>query len=664
MGVDIESGKPGSSKARYSVAIVDGEGRLVYKASEAPLARIIRLAWDYRPSCIATDNVFELAENARDLARIASLLPPETDIVQVTAKPSGGMESLLDSARRAGVELDSKLTPSRTAYIAALIALHGGGSRVRFRGERVLVIVSKGRSPKGGGMSHERYMRRIRASVQRAARKIEEALERAGLDYDLTIRKGRGGYESAVFTVYAPREALRGVVRPHRGVDYAVSIKTVYEGPLEFGGEPGGGEAARRPVILGLDPGVSTGIAILDLNGEPLYVGSGKSLDRGSILSLVSRYGKPVMVAVDTSQVPEAVKKIAAQFNAEVYAPPEDLSVAEKSEIAQRVLGRAPRTPHERDALAAAYKAWLTVKGKVEKVSSYLGRIGLDLSSETVKESVLKGLTVAEAVERQIEKALAERLGGGRGEERRAQEQEAQAPRQCIDPSRIHELEAEKYALQRMVEERDRVIEELERELARLRRRARAEAEAAVRAELDALRARVEMLEGEIDRLRGEVARREDEVAEAVRLIALASRGEVLVPRVLPSATLSSIRREEESNGPLRPGDVVYVGNPWMFEREAVKALAGAGVQAVLLPEASGGLASTLERSGVPVFRLSDYLRGEFRGLLLLDARLRVDAERRRRELEEFRESEARLERLIEEYRRERARLLGREERA
>lgn len=655
MGVDIEAGGPGSSRARYSVAVVDEAGRVLYKASSAPLSRIIRLAWDYRPSCIATDNVFELAENARDLARLASLLPPETRMVQVTARPEG-MEKLGDAARMIGVELDSKPTPMRTAYLAALIALHGGGAEVKFREEKTVIIVSKRRSPKGGGMSHERYMRRIRASVQRAARKIEEALERAGLDFDMTIRRGRGGYDSAMFTVYAPRDALKGIVRPHRGVDYSITIKSVYSASIDFGGEK---EAPRRPVILGIDPGVTTGIAILDLEGRLLYLGSGKGLDRGDILNIVRDYGKPVVVAVDTSQVPDSVRKIASQFNAEVYSPPEDLSVAEKNDIAQRVLGRTPNSTHERDALAAAYKAWATVRGKMEKITNYLDEIGLNLDAETIKESVLRGLTIAEAVERQIEKVIASWSGGR--EEAKVKDgsrQETPRPASAVDASRLHELEAEKYALQRMLEERDKVIKDLESRLAQLRRRAREEAEAAVRSELNALRVRVEALEREIERLREALSEKEDEVREATALIAQASRGEVIVARVLTSATMTSIRREEASNGPLSPGDVVYIRNPGTFEREAVKTLAGIPVLAVLLDEVSGGLASTLERSGVPVFRLSEYLYKTFRGLILVKARIREDAVRRREELEALRASSINLERIVEEYRRERAKQL------
>lgn len=657
MGVDIESGKPGSSRARYSVAIVDPAGRLVYKASSAPLSRLIRLAWDYRPSCIATDNVFELAESVRDLARLASLLPPETKIVQVTAKQMGSMETLGEAARRVRIELDSKPTPAKTAYLAALIALHGGGAEVRFREEKTLIIVSKGRSPKGGGMSHERYMRRIRASVQKATRKIEEALERAGLDFDLTIRKGRGGYDSAVFTVYAPREALKGVVRPHRGIDYSITIKSVYGSSFDFGERKE--EATKRPVILGVDPGITTGIAILDLEGRLLYLGSGKSLDRGTILNIVREHGKPVVVAVDTSQVPDTVKKIASQFNAELYAPPEDLSVAEKNEIAQRILGRTPSSTHERDALAAAYKAWAAVRDKMEKISSYLDKIGLDLDAETIKESVLKGLTIAEAVERQIEKVIAS-WSKHEAETKPQPQPQQEQPRTkaSVDTSRLHELEAEKYTLQRLLEEKDKIIKDLEAQLAYLRRRAREEAEAAIKGELEALRNRVEILEKEIDKLREAIMRKEDEVKEATRLMVLASRGEVIVARTLPSATMASIRREEASNGPLSPGDVVYISNPGTFERDAVKALAEVPVLAVLLDEVTGGLASTLERSGVPVFRLADYLYTKFKGFILVKSSIRDDAVRRRGELEMLRASQVNLERIIEEYRRERARRL------
>ena len=63
MGVDIEEGNPLSSTKRtlYSIIIVDAEGKIIEKQSRAPLSRLIRLAWYYKPKKIAFDNIMEIA---------------------------------------------------------------------------------------------------------------------------------------------------------------------------------------------------------------------------------------------------------------------------------------------------------------------------------------------------------------------------------------------------------------------------------------------------------------------------------------------------------------------------------------------------------------------------------------------------------------------------
>lgn len=49
MGVDIESGSPEGGNARYSLVVIKCGGPLIYKAESSSLARLVRVAWDYRP---------------------------------------------------------------------------------------------------------------------------------------------------------------------------------------------------------------------------------------------------------------------------------------------------------------------------------------------------------------------------------------------------------------------------------------------------------------------------------------------------------------------------------------------------------------------------------------------------------------------------------------
>jgi len=646
MGVDIAEGAPGGRRRPlYAVAIVDGEGRLVASQSGVPLSRVIRLAWDYRPERVAFDNVLELAPSARELERVLSMFPPESVVVQVTLDERGGGRRLRDAARERGIDLGpGKPSPARTAYALAVLAALGEGVPVREVEEKTIITVTRGRSPGRGGQSQRRLERRVRASVHQAAMRIKEALDREGLDYDFSYRESVGGLESATFTVYAPRTRLYGVVRPHRGQDYVVTVKPVYKTRLSLPAA----EAPSRPVILGVDPGITTGVAILGLDGRVLYLGSGKGLDRGSILELVRRYGHPVVVAVDVAHVPEAVRKIASQLGAEVYSPPQDLSTAEKRDLAARAAGKPPVDSHQRDALAAAYKAYTVLRRKLEQVEREVSRLGIEVDVDTVKEAVARGSTIAEALEAAIEERLAPQE---RAEPRPPQR--SPGPRVDVEymASRIAALEAENRALYERITRLERLLEEARMEAERARREARAEL---LRdAEVRALKAAIAALERQVERLRAEARARAEEAARLAEALVRVARGELVLVRVLPSLTARNIRRSEERLGPILPGEVLLVESPSVVEEEALRAVAEAGAAGVVYPAPPPRLA---RRYMVPFVEYGRVERLIVRvsELVLAEARVREELEEERRRMEREREERLSLERIIEEYRRSR----------
>ncbi len=648
MGVDIHSGSPLSSqKPLYAVVIINEEGKIIVSQSGVPLSRVIRLAWDYRPAKIALDNVFELAASVKSLERILDLFPPESIIVQVTIE-DGQPHTIREVARRHGLSIGrGKLDPVRTAYVAAYLAVQGLGEPVRVVEEKTVIVVTKSRSPRGGGYSQQRLQRRVRASVHIAAMRVKEALDRAGLEYDMNYRKSIGGLESAVFTVYAPREKLYGIVRPHRGVDYQVIVKPVYRTRISLGRARARPET---PIIVGIDPGVTTGVAILDLRGRVVHITSGKGLDRGSLLELIARYGKPIMIAVDVSVIPESVRWVAAKFGAPIYSPPADLEASEKRELALRALSEPPQDTHQRDALAAAYKAFLTMKQKLEHVESQVKRMGLDLDVERVKESGIRGATIAQAIETAIEAKLAEERG--RLETRRREEKKA-APRLPPDldalKSRIEQLVAENKVLQKRVRELEKELELARLDAERARREARAEL---LRdAEVKALRDRLSLLQREIESLRDQLSTVNEVLKTLTDVTLSVARGDLVLVRRVKSLTPRSLRKSEEVYGALLPGEVVYVESPGVVDSEAARILAEAGVAGVLAPSRSRALQG-VEDFLVPVVSLED-VGGlvAVAGLYFVSSEVLEVLAERRRKLEEAARSSLDLERLVMEYR-------------
>ena len=409
MGIDIACGSPlsRSHEPKYAVVILDSRGRRLYETVEAPLQRVIRLAWEYHVKRIGIDNVFELAPNTRKLASILSLLPTDVELYQVTLD-QGKFVDIKRLATRIGIELHAKPRPLYTAYISALLALEGVGTPVRAVEYRTKIIVSRARSTGSGGSSAQRYARGMRTAILRVVREIKDALDNASLNYDLIFRRGRGGLDGAVFIVYAPRSLLEGVVKPFRGNDVCVVIRPEYRSVMLVDKIE---SKQRRFVVVGIDPGIETGLAIVDLSMRPLLVTSSRELDRSTILNTVYSYGIPVLVATDKNPPPDTAKKLASTLGVQLYVPPKSLSVSEKEQLIewlQRRIRRSVRvsTTHERDALAAAIKALKSYERKFIEVERRIRELGIDVDLDDALLLVMKGHSVDEAIEYVISKYL------------------------------------------------------------------------------------------------------------------------------------------------------------------------------------------------------------------------------------------------------------------
>ncbi len=654
MGVDVSpSGPPGSWRQRYHVVVIDDSIRLVTKLQEVSLASVIRVAWEYRPEVIAIDNALELAPGGRPeaLAKVLSLLPPGTRLVQVTASDEGFID-IREAAKRAGIDvMSAKPSPTRTAFLAAAIATKGLGLEVGFTREKTYIVVARSRGTKAGGWSQQRYQRRVRASVKLAADKVKEALEKAGIDFDVFYRTSEGGIDSAIFIVYAPREKLYGVVRPHRGIDYWVRIETRYEGELTF---KRGDEQPERPIIVGVDAGMTTGLAVIGLDGRVLHLDSYKEADRGSLIDTIKRLGRPLVVSTDVADPPELVRKLAAQLGAKLYTPPYNLSVEEKEVMASKTAeasGLKPRTPHERDSLAAAYRALMELNSKLAEVEAYANKFDLELDVERLKADVVRGLTVAEALEKQINELIGEDLVEPAPTSQAQQRPLQSLQRQHCDESDVELLRAQKEALEREVNSLKEHLYHVERE-AYLARKA-AKAELMKDEEVRNLKAQVASLSSELERLRAQYEGAAETVEELRKALLGVARGELVIVRRLEELRLSEIKRSEQVMGPLSKGELVLVERTWPFEREAVKALAEVSA-AVMLNDVSSPLAEALMSSGVPVLPTSSYRLTEVNKLTLAPTSAVKDAYRLREQMTASSRADELLESMLRAYRSQR----------
>ncbi|NPV63838.1 MAG: DUF460 domain-containing protein [Methanotrichaceae archaeon] len=381
-GVDIASGSPSSRRPpSYSLVVLDEDRKSSYHMISR--YKLIRLIRSMQPDIVAVDNVFELAAGKRELTNLLRRLPSSTRLVQVTGgeKPEG----LAKIARWHGISFD-RLNPLDEAETCARLAAWGVGEVVSAFEDRTWIKVSRRRSPGRGGWSQNRYSRKIHGAVKGLAREVEKQLRQAGLDFTFRSVEGLGGYTRAEFVVDAPRDKVH--INPGYYSDAQLKVQSIERPTLQF--QP---LAQRRGyIIVGLDPGTTTGIAALSLKGDLQDLISSRALSSSEVIEWIAARGKPLIVATDVYPAPGAVEKVKRAFNSVLYSPGEDIPAEEKIAMAREY---GYKNDHERDALAAAVSAFKKYKNKFSLVEK---KAPPEIDPDEVKALVVRGFSIENAI--------------------------------------------------------------------------------------------------------------------------------------------------------------------------------------------------------------------------------------------------------------------------
>lgn len=154
----------------------------------------------------------------------------------------------------------------------------------------------------------------------------------------------------------------------------------------------------RKYTIVGIDPGTTMGVAIIDLDGNPIAVFSAKNYSLSDAIARILSLGKTLIVASDVTPMPAAVKKISSIFSSAVHELDVSLSTEEKIALTKGG-GYDYNNVHERDALAACVSAFRRYKKKFSQVQKKTPP-GVDV--EEVKALVVKGVSIRAAINRLI----------------------------------------------------------------------------------------------------------------------------------------------------------------------------------------------------------------------------------------------------------------------
>ncbi|BBL67425.1 DUF460 domain-containing protein [Methanoculleus chikugoensis] len=638
-GIDIIKGSVRSRTRRPVYALARVEDGDVQGVEEVTGFRLQRLLAAEQPDILAVDSLQEIAADQRELHAFLQSLPPATKLVQVT----GGerTESLGKVATRYNISFN-KFDPYAEARTTARVAALGAGVEVIAFENTTDITVSRHRSPGRGGWSQNRYARKIHGGVLQKAREIEGRLRGAGLDYEKKETKAFGGYSRVAFRVRAPREMVP--VHSSRGADVQVRVAGRQLDRIRF--EPLAGRP--RYLIVGLDPGTTTGIAAVDLDGNLVLLSSSRQMTMSDIVEELYRAGKPLIVASDVREMPYSVEKIRRAFNAIPYTPKQSLSVEAKYDLT------APfsyTNDHERDALSAALDAYRSLQNKFRNIAKRVGP-GYDL--DEVRARVLRG--------QPLDAVLADLQGvpAAKKEEVAAAEAEPERP---VEDERVMALDGMVKRLRSYVQELQEELRERDRDLERLRQnvsRARSATERKIRRDAE-LAAKDAVIESLREQLRGERrrSRRLKKRLERIQKVAKLEVSEDYTPlKVLDSLTREAVRALQEEIG-IAGGDVLYVPQTHGWGRGVVKDLAGTGVRALVV----GGeppdphLIRIAREADLPLLReeaVGPDIRGRT-GAALTGALEGAIAEWEEEQKEFRREQEAeRVEYLFKEYRSER----------
>ncbi len=151
----------------------------------------------------------------------------------------------------------------------------------------------------------------------------------------------------------------------------------------------------RELLIVGVDPGTTTGYAVLDTTGKVLKMRSSKQLELNSVVEEVVQLGSVLAIGTDKQKCPQLIEKIAAKTGAKIMQPGYDLPVAEKDSMTRGFAGNQ----HEKDSLAAALYAYKELEPLLQKIEKVLQQEGKpEFFREVTNTVVMTGRNIRDAL--------------------------------------------------------------------------------------------------------------------------------------------------------------------------------------------------------------------------------------------------------------------------
>jgi len=365
--------------------------------------------------------------------------------------------------------------------------------------------------------------------------------------------------------------------------------------------------AHRTYTIVGIDPGTTVGLAIIDLTGNLVEVFSAKHYSIADSVERIIARGKPLIIASDVAPKPAMVRKISSIFASPVHDLEESLSIEEKIALTKGG-GYAYKNAHERDALAACLNAFRSYQKKFAQVEK---KTPAGVSVEEVKALVIAGLSISAAINRLLSAQAQPEKEAGKGPVQ-ASAHLTGSSREAKTLTRFRGLLKDKEERIAMLEERTASLRELVREKEREVRALKRRLESARSARSRELKKQEELRKRDVEiaRLEDEVRRTDEENADLRKIIAeLRGARDVkggkrikMIRTFSHDAILETARRYG-----LARGDILFFEDGSGGGASTAELLATKGVAAVLYgKELSHFAAETFAAWQIPTFSTAE----------------------------------------------------------
>ena len=548
-------------KGKFAVVVLDSG---VKKTVSKP--KLFRLIKELKPDIVAVDNISELFEDKREIVNFLK----NSDVKLIQIAVDGPLPVI---AKRFGIKMNPR-DPFDEARTCAYLASLDFGYEISVFTDKTRIIVSRNRRLGKGGWRQKRYGRKVHDAVRSVYREIKRTLEQAGFEYTEIVKKGFGGISRGELIVNAPIKEIP--ISPFKTRDVQVKVESIEKEKIELIPV----SKSMRYLIVGIDPGTTTAVAIVDLSGNLISVKSQKDWSFSDVIEFIKSHGKPVLIATDKKNPPEFVNKVKAAFNAVLYAPREDLSLDKKRDLTSKY---DFLNDHERDALASAIDALKNYESKFRNIEKRLPA-GFDV--ERAKAEIIRGMTLKSLFEPQVVEKV----------ERKDEKEVDFLELLEKKDKKIKELKEENEMLRKQ-------IEELRTEVERLRAKIVAmadEEKEKIRREIYAknLESRIVELIAETKKKDSEIARLKEklEILKKMKLLEISGWKEVKF--------VKKFSKEELEKAEIAEGDIVYIADASGGSKSGAEFLCSKKIRAVITgSEMSHVAREVFDSFGIPRIR-------------------------------------------------------------